>query len=167
MLSRKVLLLNQNYEPIMVVTAKKALILICMQKVEIVEKHSISVRSLHHSIPLPSVIRLLYFVRIPYKRVELTRRNIFKRDGYRCQYCHAVQGPLTIDHILPRTKGGEDSWENLVCACVRCNNRKGDRTPEQANMKLLRQPRRPNHLFFIQRFVAGGEQLWRPYLFFQ
>ncbi|HNR69371.1 MAG TPA: HNH endonuclease [bacterium] len=167
MLSHKVLLLNQNYEPIMVLTAKKAIVLIYMQKVEIVEKHPLKVQSLHYSMPLPSVVRLLYFVQIPYKRVELTRRNILKRDGYRCQYCRTTQGPLTVDHVVPRTKGGTDTWENLVCACIHCNNRKGNRTPEQTNMKLARQPRRPNHLFFIQRFVAAGEQLWKPYLFFQ
>ncbi len=165
MLNNKVLLLNQNYEPMTVIPAKKAIILICLQKVEIVEQHDLFIRSQFWSVPLPSVIRLRYYIRIPYRRVELTRRNIFKRDHNRCQYCGTTKATLTIDHVVPKTKGGRDTWENLVCACVKCNNKKGNRTPEQANMKLLNKLRRPNHLFFIQNFMGGREETWRPYIF--
>ncbi len=165
MLTRKVLLLNQNYEPLTVVTAKKAIILIYMQKVEIVEQYDLVVRSCHTVMAVPSVVRLLYFVKIPFKRVELTRRNIMKRDRYRCQYCRSTQS-LTIDHVVPKTKGGTDTWENLVCACVRCNNKKGDRTPDQTRMKLIKKPKRPHHLYYIHCIVGVNEQSWKPYLFY-
>ena len=165
LLSSKVLLLNQNYEPMSVVSAKKAIILVFLQKVEIVEKRDLMIRSQHLALPLPSIIRLICYVRVPYKRVELTRRNILKRDSYSCQYCATKRGPFTVDHVIPKTKGGNESWENLVCACVRCNNKKGRRTPEEANMPLIRRPRRPSHLFFIQHFIGTNEECWKPYLF--
>jgi 5-methylcytosine-specific restriction endonuclease McrA len=165
MLTSKVLLLNQNYEPMNVVTAKKAIILVVLQKVEIIEKRAQMIHSQHFALPLPSIIRLMRFVRVPYKRIELNRANVFKRDGYRCQYCGTKKAPFTIDHVMPRKNGRIDSWENLVCACVKCNNKKGDRTPEEAHMPLLRQPRKPNHLFFIQHFMGHNEECWKPYLF--
>jgi 5-methylcytosine-specific restriction endonuclease McrA len=165
MLSASVLLLNQNYEPMTVVSAQKALILVYLEKVEIVEKRDRLVRSPRVSIPLPSIIRLIRFIHVPRKRVELTRRNILKRDQFRCQYCGTSHGLLTIDHVIPRTKGGTDSWDNLVCACVRCNTKKGGRTPEQINMKLLQKPKRPSYLFFIQHFIGISEDSWKPYLY--
>ncbi len=165
MLGTKVLLLNQNYEPLTVVTAKKAIVLAFLQKVEIVERRERWIRAQHVAYPLPSIIRLICYVRIPHKRVELTRRNILKRDGYRCQYCGMAKSPLTVDHVVPKTRGGIDSWENLVCACVRCNNKKGNRTPEMAHMPLRRLPRRPTHLFFIQHLIGVSDECWKPYLF--
>jgi 5-methylcytosine-specific restriction endonuclease McrA len=83
----------------------------------------------------------------------------------RCQYCGFNHGPFTIDHVIPKRSGGLDTWENLVCACISCNNKKGDRTPEQANMPLLKTPRRPSHLFFIQSFLGHPDDSWKPYLF--
>ncbi len=160
-----VLLLNQNYEPMCVVNAKKAIILFYLQKAEIVVKKDLLVRSCRMAIPLPSIIRLVRYVRVPRKKVELTRRNILKRDGYQCQYCGIRKGPLTVDHVLPRHNGRIDTWENLVCACVTCNNRKGNRTPEQANMPLLHKPKKPSHLFFIQYAIGMDEESWKPYLF--
>lgn len=165
MLNSKVLLLNQNYEPMTVVSAKKAIILFYLQKVEIIEKRAMMVRSQRLAYPLPSIIRLLCYVRVPRKRVELTRRNILRRDGFQCQYCGSKKGPLTIDHVLPKTRGGLDSWENLVCACVSCNNKKGNKTPEQAHMPLLKTPRKPNYLFFMQYLIGVSERSWKPYLF--
>jgi 5-methylcytosine-specific restriction endonuclease McrA len=165
MLSARVLLLNQNYEPMTVVSAKKAIILVYLEKVEVVVPRSYLVRSPRMAIPLPSIIRLIRYIHIPKKRVELTRRNILKRDGYRCQYCGTKEGPLTIDHVIPKTRQGTDSWENLVCACVRCNNKKGNRTPERAGMKLLQRPKKPSYLFFIQHFIGVSEDCWKPYLF--
>ena len=123
------------------------------------------VRSPRVSLPLPSIVRLVRYIHIPRKRVELTRKNILKRDKFRCQYCGRTQNALTIDHIIPKTKGGADSWGNLVCACVKCNNKKGNRTPEQANMRLLHQPKKPSYLFFIQHFIGVSEDSWKPYLF--
>lgn len=165
MLSSKVLLLNQNYEPMSVVTAKKAIILFYLQKVEIVERRDWMVRAQNVAIPLPSIVRLLCYVHIPRKNVELSRRNILRRDNHRCQYCGTKRDPLTVDHVIPRRQGGQDSWENLVTACVKCNNKKGNRTPEQANMPLLKKPKRPHYLYFMQYLMGVSEESWKPYLY--
>lgn len=165
MMTAKVLLLNQNYEPLTVVSAKKAIILFILQKVEIIEKRDQLVRSQYVALPLPSVIRLTCYVRVPRKRVELNRGNLLRRDNHQCQYCGTHKGPLTVDHVLPRTRGGDDVWENLVCACVKCNNKKGNRTPDEADMPLMKRPRRPNFLFFMQYFIGISEESWRPYLY--
>jgi 5-methylcytosine-specific restriction endonuclease McrA len=95
----------------------------------------------------------------------LTRKNIIKRDSHRCQYCGRAAAPMTVDHVIPKKRGGKDEWENLVCACTNCNNKKGDRTPEQAGMILMRPPKRPNHLTYIQQFIGSQESRWRRYLF--
>lgn len=165
-LNRHVLILNQNYEPMSVITAKKAIVLIVLGKAEIIERHPRwEVRSVRNSLPFPSIVRLVTYIHIPRKRVILSRKNIIKRDSNRCQYCGTSQRPLTVDHVLPKNRGGEDSWENLVCACVYCNNRKGNRTPEEARMPLHRKPQRPNQLYFIQHFIGIGDERWKPYLF--
>lgn len=158
-------MLNQNYQPLTVVSAKKAIILYFLQKVEIVEHHKNVVHSQFFALPLPSIIRLTCFARIPKKRVELSRINVFKRDDHRCQYCGTKKGPLTLDHIIPKTRGGQDTWENLVTACMKCNNTKGSRTPDEANMPLLKRPRRPDYLFFMQYFIGIAEECWKPYLY--
>ncbi|MDZ7316199.1 MAG: HNH endonuclease [candidate division KSB1 bacterium] len=164
-MNSKVLLLNQNYEPLGIVSARKAVIMMFLQKVEIIESRNLLIRSQYLAIPLPSVIRLKSYAHVPFKRVELNRGNIMRRDGFVCQYCGTKKGPLTIDHVIPKTRGGDDSWENLVCACVSCNNKKGNRTPEEAGMTLLRGPKRPNYLFFMQHFIGMNEQCWKPYLY--
>ncbi|MFA3781888.1 HNH endonuclease [Melioribacteraceae bacterium 4301-Me] len=123
------------------------------------------VRSVKVSYPWPSVIRLNEYVRLPFQKIILTRRNILKRDGHRCAYCGRGDLPLTIDHIIPKSKGGDESWENLVAACIVCNNKKGDRTPEEANMKLLIKPYTPNHIMFIRNYVGKIEETWKPFLF--
>ena len=165
MTSARVLLLNQNYEPVTVVSAKKAIILFVLQKVEIIEKRDQLVRSQFLAFPLPSIIRLTCYVKLPRKSVELNRANLFRRDSNRCQYCSTRKGPLTVDHILPKTRGGGDTWENLASACVACNNKKGNRTPAEADMVLLKKPKRPHYLFFMQYFIGVSEQAWKPYLF--
>lgn len=167
MLNTRVLILNQNYEPLSVCTAKKAIILIYLGKAEIIERYDRLVRSVSLAIPLPSIVRLSRFVKMPRKRVILSRRNIIKRDRHQCQYCGATDKPVTVDHVIPKERGGGDTWENLVCACVSCNAKKGNRTPEEAGMRLLRQPRRPNHLIFIQHFVGIADERWKPYLFME
>ena len=165
MMSAKVLLLNQNYEPMTVVSARKAVVLLYLQKVEMIEKRDRFVRSQYVALPLPSVIRLTCYVRIPRKRVELNRGNLLRRDNHRCQYCGIHESPLTLDHVFPRTRGGDESWENLVCACVKCNNKKGSQTPDEAGMPLLKNPKRPNFLFFMQYFIGMSEESWKPYLY--
>ena len=166
MLSRHVLVLNQNYEPINVCSVRKATILVFRGKAQIVEHAGQELRSISDRFPIPSVVRLVLYIRIPPKRMVLSKRNIIKRDGHQCQYCGATHATMTVDHVIPRTMGGGDTWENLVCACARCNNVKGYRSAEQVGMKLVRKPRRPNHVTFI-RLMAGGvpDQRWKPYLF--
>lgn len=115
--------------------------------------------------PWPSVIRLSDYIKVPYKRIILTRRNILRRDNHKCNYCGRGDLPLTIDHIKPKSKGGDDSWENLVAACLPCNNRKGDRTPDEADMKLRAKPYAPNHIHFISNNNGRIDENWKPYLF--
>jgi 5-methylcytosine-specific restriction endonuclease McrA len=166
-LKSKVLVLNQGYEPISICSAKKAILLLLLTKAEIVaKKDGITIHSVRANIPLPSIIRLSRYIRIPHKKIELSRKNILRRDGYRCQYCGTTSGELTVDHIIPKSRGGADTWENLVTACISCNNRKGNRTPEEAGMKLIAKPRKPNHIIFIKNFVGSTiDNEWRPYLF--
>jgi 5-methylcytosine-specific restriction endonuclease McrA len=165
-LNAKVLILNQNYEPLSVINVRKAVVLLYLGKVELVEANQ--GRELHAvttAMPCPSIVRLSFYVRIPYKKIILSRKNILRRDGHCCQYCGRGDIALTIDHVHPLSRGGEDTWENLVCACVRCNNRKGDRMPEEAAMPLRRSPIRPNHVTFIRHFVSTLDDRWKPYLF--
>jgi len=167
-LSRHVLVLNQNYEPLSVCSARRAFVLLFRGKAEMIETYDgLKIRSVLRSFPLPSVVRLDRFVRAPQKKILLTRRNIIIRDGHTCAYCGGAKGPMTVDHIIPKNKGGDDSWENLVCACERCNNLKGDQTPNRAGMKLMRKPRRPNHITYIQRFIGVSDTRWKPYLFME
>jgi 5-methylcytosine-specific restriction endonuclease McrA len=165
-LSSKVLILNQNFEPISICNTKKAILLLFLGKAELIEtKNGKLLHSPSREIPFPSIVRLCVFVHIPYKKIILSRKNIIRRDGHRCQYCGASSGNLTIDHVLPRSLGGEDTWENLVTACVSCNNRKDNQSPEEANLKLLRRPMRPNHITFIKNSLNRIEESWKPYLF--
>ena len=116
---------------------------------------------------LPTVIRLRQFVRVPYKQVPLTRRNVLQRDGHVCQYCGFHGEPLSIDHVLPRSRGGGDLWENVTTACLPCNVRKGNRTPREAGMALHREPRRPpGSLSFeaVRRISAGQNREWAKYV---
>ena len=166
MLSRNVLVLNQNYEPLSVCTVKRAVILLYLGKAEIIERYDgQTIHSISWSIPTPSVVRLGYYVRMPSKTVLLSRKNIVKRDGHRCQYCGESSGPMTVDHVIPKIYGGKDSWDNLVCACIKCNNIKGNKTPEQAGLKLWRRPKKPNQITFIQQFIGIEDKNWKPYLF--
>lgn len=165
MLRQLVLVLNQNYEPLSVCPAKRAIVLVVLGKAEIVEPRDERVRSVFRTFVVPSIVRLITYVWMPTKGIILSRKNIIKRDGHRCQYCGTTKGPLTVDHVIPRHRGGEDTWENLVCACQSCNNRKGDRTIEQANMRLMRLPKQPTRIHFIRDFIGVADQSWRPYLF--
>lgn len=162
----KVLVLNQNYEPMSVCNVKKAIILIFGGKAEVVAAQPDQfVRSVTRQYPTPSIVRLIFYVAVPYKKIMLTRKNILRRDGNRCTYCGRADLPLTLDHVIPKSQGGQDTWENLVTACTKCNNKKANRTPEQANMPLHRKPIRPNPVMFIQHFVGNVSDEWKPYLF--
>lgn len=165
-LTGNVLVLNQNYEPLSVCSVKRAIVLVFLNKAEIVETaDGLTVRSATLAFPIPSIVRLGLYIKVPQKRILLTRKNVIKRDGHACQYCGEGRGEMTVDHVIPKIYGGADSWENLVCACTRCNNLKGDKTPEQAGFMLLRRPRRPNQITFIQQFVGISDTRWRQYLF--
>ena len=164
-LRRSVLVLNQSYEPVQVCSVRRAIVLVFRGRAEVIESLDLTLRTVSDRFPVPSVVRLVLYVRVSPKSFALSKRNIMKRDGYQCQYCGTKQGPMTVDHVIPKTVGGRDTWENLVCACVRCNNVKGDRLPEKAGVRLLRRPRRPNNALFISHFVGIPDTRWRPYLF--
>ncbi|MEW5993538.1 MAG: HNH endonuclease [Candidatus Zixiibacteriota bacterium] len=163
--NRRVLILNQNYEPLTITSARRAIVLMFQGKAEMIEKaDGLLIRTVSTSYALPSVVRLWHYRKVPFKRTMLTRKNILTRDNHRCQYCGRSKGSMTVDHVIPKRLGGQEDWENLVCACSKCNNRKGDRTPEEAGMKLIRRPSRPTYITFIQRNYTIADQ-WRPYLF--
>lgn len=160
------MVLNQSYEPLSVCNIKKAFLLLYLGKAElIINDDRKSIRTIRKSYPWPSVIRISKYINIPYKKVVLTRRNILRRDGYKCAYCGRGDLPLTVDHIVPKARGGDDIWENLISACTNCNNRKGDRTPEEARMPLLCRPFKPNHVMFIKNVVGKLDEKWKPYLY--
>ena len=165
LLNKSVLVLNQNYEPMSVCSVRRALILIFRGKAHSVETADEVVRSVCEDFPIPSVVRLQRYIHAPRRRVVLSKRNILKRDNHQCQYCGSSDKKLTIDHIVPRKIGGQETWENLVCACVACNNKKGDYKPEQIGLRLQRKPKRPNNISFIRDFIGISDQRWKPYLF--
>jgi len=166
-LNRRVLVLNQSYEPIMVIGAKRAIILILSEKVDALANYRELIHSAYLTLPLPSVIKLKQYAKIRRKDIVLSRKNILKRDNHTCQYCGVRSVPMTIDHIIPRQRGGEDSWYNLVAACVICNTRKGNRTPRESQMKLTKRTRKPTMILHLQKFVKQFQGTWRPYLFMQ
>jgi 5-methylcytosine-specific restriction endonuclease McrA len=164
-MNEPVLVLNGNYEPINVCTTRRAMGLILADKAMALENGRGIIRTISHNYERPSVIRLFYVVRSPRPRVRLCKREILRRDNHRCQYCGRETSQLTLDHIVPRHRGGEHSWENLVAACPQCNRRKGGRTLVEAHMKLLRQPHepRPSAEYLYGRY-KDGKGTWSRYL---
>ncbi len=165
MFRKGVLVLNQNYQAISICTVERAFVLVLMQKAEMLaEEPSLRLTSIHKEFSFPSIIRLYRYISIPYKRVNLSRQNIFKRDRFQCVYCQKKEN-LTIDHVVPRSIGGKDSWNNLVTACQKCNAQKGSMTPEEAGMKLHYQPFRPSFVMFLGHFSGRIRDDWKPYLY--
>jgi 5-methylcytosine-specific restriction endonuclease McrA len=163
-MKERVLVLNADYQAIGVVNAQRAFILVYLRKAEIVEDFpELSLRSATKTFKYPAVIRLYRYVNSPYRKVALTRANIFRRDDNKCVYCGSSQ-QLTIDHVIPRSAGGSDNWENLVTACRSCNTRKGNRTPEESNMPLLRKPCRPSYIMFLSAGAGNFPSQWHPYI---
>jgi 5-methylcytosine-specific restriction endonuclease McrA len=192
-LESKVLVLNRLYVAIRVISAKRAFCMLARNLAEVIhvedgsyvnydfeswtqisqlqqlferEKHD-WVRTVRIEIAVPRIIRLLGYDRLPAQTVKLNRRNLFARDRNQCQYCgrHFPTNDLSIDHVLPRAQGGKDTWENLVCACIRCNARKGGRTPDQASMKLVRAPIRPRRNPLIAlRLGSEKYSSWKAFL---
>lgn len=144
MVNTPVLVLNQNYEPLNISRVRRAMVLVMRGKAETLENGSGLIHTASDAIPVPSVICLVYLVKRPRPEKKLTRYEVFQRDKYACQYCGRETRELTLDHVIPRHRGGRHIWENVVSACRRCNNRKAGRTPKEAGMRLIRQPFAPH-----------------------
>ena len=166
-LNRRVLLLNQSYEPLMVVNAKRAIILLLCEKVQSIEHYKEKIHSCNLSIFLPSVIVLKRYVYVKKKEIVLSKKNILKRDNHTCQYCATRSVPMTVDHIYPKEKGGIDSWENLVAACVPCNTKKSNYIYNDIGMKLINNPKKPTTIIHLQKLVKQFQNTWKPYLFME
>jgi 5-methylcytosine-specific restriction endonuclease McrA len=160
-----VLVLNATYEPINVCTVRRAAVLLLKAKAELVEQADWSLRSESTTLPRPMVIRLVTYVRVPRDahRRKITRRAVFARDGWACQYCGSRQH-LTVDHVIPRSKGGASTWENIVASCAPCNRRKGDQLPHAANRHPRMQPRVPHPQIFIHVASPTIPPAWRQWL---
>ena len=165
----QVLVLNATYEPLNVCSLRRACVLLLKSKAELIDQLERPLRSASASLPYPVVIRLLSYVRRPRAAARrITRRAVFARDGHSCQYCGVEGVRLTVDHVLPRSRGGPSSWENLVACCPGCNRRKGNQLPHEANMRLFREPRSFNlHTSrHIMRMMGHSDDKWRKYLFY-
>ena len=157
-MSGTVLVLNQNYEPLNVCNVRRAIVLVFDGKAEVLEAYDFALRSASREYASPSVIRLVHMIKRPRPRVKLTRKEIFIRDEHTCQYCGRRSSDLTLDHIHPRSRGGQHTWLNLVSACRSCNHRKGGKSLAEARMQLRRQPfePKPGAYYTIERRVESG-----------
>ncbi len=163
-MAERVLILNQDYSALTVCSVQRAFLLVYLQKAEMVaDAKDKFLRSVNSSFPMPSIIRLIDYVKLPYRGVLLNRQNIFRRDGMKCQYCGSLSD-LTIDHVLPRSRKGPSSWDNLTTACRNCNARKGDSTPDEAGMILRSKPFKPSFLLFLRDFSGNIDEQWYEYL---
>jgi 5-methylcytosine-specific restriction endonuclease McrA len=157
------LVLNATYEPLCVVSARRAVVLVLAEKADVLHDSDEDMRSERLALKVPSVIRLRYFVKVPFRRRSaLNRRAVFARDGGRCQYCGAAAE--SIDHVVPRAKGGTHTWENVVAACRPCNTAKRDRLLSETSMVLRRRPSVPRELTWITVAVGTIPPHWEPYL---
>jgi 5-methylcytosine-specific restriction endonuclease McrA len=164
-----VLVLNSSFEPLQFTNARRAISLLLSGKAESVEASPRVIRSPSVALALPAVIRLAVYIRKPFlDRVAFNKKNILRRDSYTCQYCSRRGERLTVDHIVPRSRGGETTWTNVVAACLRCNLRKGNRLPDELGMRLLREPVHPKFLFSTHLlrhpFASSLIDSWRKYL---
>ena len=166
-MDQEVLVLNNDYAPLNVCNMRRAIVLVYLGKAEVLHTNHSVMHTLRGPIDSPSVVKLRYHVKRPMPELRLSRRSILARDNYTCQYCGHQSRDLTVDHLVPKRFGGKSTWENLVCCCRRCNSRKGDKTLEQANMMLLKQPRRPRYVPFIsltKYLDSARNEVWRDYL---
>lgn len=180
-MSQEVLVLNSDYEPLNVCNLRRAIVLIYLGKADVLHAHGetpatsgMNAVAVPRSsadggvLPVaPSVVKLRHHVKRPLPELKLSRRSVFARDNFTCQYCGMTSKELTIDHVVPKRHGGGMHWENLVACCRRCNTKKGDKTPEKAGMNLMRPPRRPRYTPYISlnKYVAGTKhEIWRDYL---
>ena len=161
----QVLVLNASYEPLNVCSVRRAHVLVFKGKAELVEQLERPLHSSTDTYPWPHVIRLVHYVHVPRAvQRKISRRALFARDGWRCVYCGTSSGRLTLDHVIPRSRGGDSVWENVVTACAPCNHRKGNRTADEAKMELRLRPRPPAPVLFIQLSAPRIPSRWQPYL---
>ena len=165
MVNSAVLVLNQNYEPLNVYNARRAFVLVDRGKAEVLEHGEGGIRTVRYLFHLPSVIRMIYLIKRPRPTMRLSRREVFNRDRYTCQYCGRQTRELTLDHVIPRHRGGRHDWENLASACKVCNHRKAGRTPSEARMRLLREPFAPkmSSYYVVYRYLDDQEG-WRKFI---
>jgi 5-methylcytosine-specific restriction endonuclease McrA len=163
-MEKRVLVLNLDHSPVAVVPVQKAIVLLFLEKANCLSTYELlEIRTVSRSFEYPAVIRLNQYKSIPFKGVLLNRANLFRRDRGECQYCGSKRH-LTVDHIIPRSKGGKTSWTNLITACNRCNVNKGDKTPEQAGLILRSQPFKPSLSYFLAEYAERQAEEWLPYL---
>lgn len=162
----RVLVLNASYEPLNVCTVRRALVLLLKGKAEMLERGSGQLRSEKMSLDRPDVIRLVTYVRVPrdVHRRRITRRAVLARDDWTCQYCGSGAAKLTVDHVIPKSRGGSSSWENIVASCAPCNRRKADRLPREVRMHPRRRPRPPAPTVFIRIASPKVPGTWKQYL---
>jgi len=159
----RALLLNASFEPLCVVPMRRAVVLVLKEKAEIVARNGAVLHSERVQMPVPSVIRLHHFVRVPYRnRVPLSRRAVFARDGHRCQYCN--RAAENIDHVVPRSRGGPHAWDNVVASCRACNSRKEDRLLSEVDLRLFRPPREPQASLWVVATAGSIDPAWEPFL---
>jgi 5-methylcytosine-specific restriction endonuclease McrA len=160
-----VLVLNASYEPLNVCTLRRAHVLVYKGKAEVIEHLDRPLRTSSTSFVWPHVIRLVHYVRVPRTvQRKISRRALFARDGWKCVYCGTAGGRLTLDHVVPRSRGGESIWENVVTSCAPCNLKKGNRLPEESGLLLRHPPRPPAPALFIQLSAPKIPRRWKPYL---
>lgn len=167
-MGQRVLVLNSSYEPLQLISTRRAIILLLQEKAEVIEAAEQRLRAQGFSLEVPLVIRLVRYIRIPRRmRLPCSRRGVLARDRETCQYCGVQPGRalLTVDHVLPRSRGGPTTWENIVTACRECNHRKGGRTPEEANMLLATKPRQPQYVAFALLGELERHEIWRKYAY--
>ena len=163
-MEKRVLVLNLDHSPVAVVSPQKAIVLLLLEKANCLSTYGLlEIRTVSRSFEYPAVIRLNDYKNIPYRGVLLNRVNLFRRDGGECQYCGSRRH-LTIDHVIPRSKGGKTSWTNIVTACNRCNVNKGDKTPEQAGLILKKEPFKPSLSYFLSEYAERQAEQWLPFL---
>ncbi|NUQ70814.1 MAG: HNH endonuclease [Chthonomonadales bacterium] len=166
-MDQDVLVLNSDFEPLNVCHARRALVLVFLGKAEVLHARDWTLGTVHGTYPSPSVVKLRHHVKRPLPELRLSRRTVFARDLFTCQYCGLTTRDLTIDHVVPRRLGGGNSWDNVVAACRKCNTRKSDKPLDQSGMKLRQRPVRPRYIPYISltKYLAGRRnEIWRDYL---
>jgi 5-methylcytosine-specific restriction endonuclease McrA len=169
-LSSRVLVLNATYEPVHICNVRRAVIMIFKGIAVMQEQARFALRSVSASLPAPSVIRLVHYIHLPYRKKLASKNNILIRDRFVCQYCGKPlrSQEVTLDHIVPKSRGGESNWENLAACCPACNVRKGSKLPEEAGLTLIKDPRKGStyHFIHLLRHYGSVDEQWRKYLFY-